>query len=213
MPFLPGSHPLYFVTDHGLNAGRSKLDVIESALRGGVKLVQYRDKKLSDGEFETEARKALEICRKHGATMILDDCVSIARDIGADGVHLGQEDMDPVEARKILGAGAIIGFSTHNEAEVLAARDLPVSYINIGPMFPTATKEHLHSLGLEEVLRLSRLTSHPWTTMGGIKRAHLPELFRRGVRTVAMVTEISLADNVEKKTAEILEEIAASPAE
>jgi thiamine-phosphate pyrophosphorylase len=203
--FLPGIYPLYFVTDHDLNGGRSKLDVIRSALEGGVKLIQYRDKHLSDSDFEREARLALESCRKHGATMIVDDRVAVARHIGADGVHLGQEDMSPIEARRILGSQAIIGFSTHDEAEVVAAEHLPVNYINIGPMFPTRTKEHLHSLGLKEVLRLAHLSSHPWTTMGGIKRAHLQELFKRGARTVAMVTEISLAEDVEKRVKELLD--------
>src|SRR5690606_2694379 len=117
---------------------------------------------LGDEAFEAEAREALALCRAHGATLIINDHVAIAARIGADGVHLGQDDMSPVEARRILGPDAIIGLSTHDEAEVRAAQDLPVSNINIGPMFATNTKEHLHHLGLEEVLRLSRLTRHPW---------------------------------------------------
>ena len=207
MKFLPGHFPLYFVTDHNLNAGRSKLEVIAAALRGGAKVIQYRDKELSDAEFETEARAALKSCREHGATLLINDRVHIAQRIGADGVHLGQEDMNPDEARKVLGSESIVGLSTHDEEEVLAARNLPLSYINIGPMFPTVTKEHLHSLGLDEVLRLSRLTRFPWTTMGGIKRHHFSELFRRGVKTVSMVTEISLAEDVESRTKELLAEI------
>jgi len=208
---LPGSFPLYFVTDGALNAGRTKLEVIAAALRGGARLIQFRDKSLGDEAFEAEAREALALCRAHGATLIINDHVEIAARIGADGVHLGQEDMSPVEARRILGPDAIIGLSTHNEAEVLAANDLPVSNINIGPMFATNTKEHLHDLGLEEVLRLSKLTRHPWTTMGGIKAHHLPELFAAGVKTVSMVTEISLAADVEERTRELLGEIFQMP--
>jgi thiamine-phosphate pyrophosphorylase len=204
---LPGNFPLYFVTDHALNAGRAKLDVIAAALRGGARVIQYRDKVLDEAAFEAEAREALKLCRAHGATLILNDHVEVAARLGADGVHLGQGDMRPSEARRILGPEAIIGLSTHDEAEVLAAQDEPVSNINIGPMFATNTKEHLHSLGLDEVLRLSRLTRHPWTTMGGIKRRHLPALFRAGVRTVSMVTEISLAEDVEQRTRELLTEI------
>lgn len=210
MKFLPGDFPLYFVTDHGLNAGRPKLDVIAAALRGGAKLIQYRDKELPDVGFEAEARSALDLCRRHGATLIVNDRVGIAQRIGADGVHLGQEDMDPAEARRILGPDAILGLSTHSEEEVLAALDLPLSYINIGPMFPTNTKEHLHSLGLDEVLRLSRLAKFPWTTMGGIKRHHFSMLFGSGVKTVSMVTEISLAEDVERRTRELLAEISAA---
>jgi thiamine-phosphate pyrophosphorylase len=201
---LPGVFPLYFVTDHGLNAGRPVLDVIAAALRGGAKLIQYRDKESPDAEFEAGARAALALCRKHGATLIVNDRVAIAARIGADGVHLGQDDISPAEARRLLGPDAILGLSAHDEAEVRAAQSLPLSYINIGPMFATGTKEHLHHLGLDEVLRLSALTRHPWTTMGGIKRAHLPDLFRRGVRTVSMVTEISLAEDVEGRVRELL---------
>jgi thiamine-phosphate pyrophosphorylase len=204
MRFLPGHFPLYFVTDHNLYSGRSKLEVIASALRGGIKLVQYRDKVLPNDAFEAEALNALELCRKHGATLIVNDRVHIAKKIGADGVHLGQEDMDPVEARNILGPDAILGLSTHNEPEVLAAKDLPLDYINIGPMFATATKEHLHFLGTDEVLRLAKLTPFRWTTMGGIKQRHLLDLFGRGIHTVAMVTEISMAEDVEKTVQELL---------
>jgi thiamine-phosphate diphosphorylase len=207
---LPGTFPLYFVTDGGLNAGRSKLEVIAAALRGGARLIQFRDKALRDADFEAEAREALTLCRAipgERATLIINDHVEIAARIGADGVHLGQDDMNPIEARRLLGPDAIIGLSTHNEAEVLAAQDLPVSNINIGPMFATNTKEHLHHLGLDEVLRLSTLTRHLWTTMAGIKRHHLPELFRRGIRTVSMVTEISMAEDVEARTRDLLSDI------
>jgi thiamine-phosphate pyrophosphorylase len=204
---LPGTFPLYFVTDGALNAGRTKLEVIAAALRGGARLIQFRDKALADDAFEAEAREVLALCRAHGATLIINDHVAIAARIGADGVHLGQDDMSPLEARRILGPDAIIGLSTHDEAEVLAANELPVSNINIGPMFPTNTKDHLHDLGLDEVLRLSRLTRHPWTTMGGIKAHHLPDLFRAGVKTVSMVTEISMAKDVEVRTRELLKDI------
>jgi len=199
---------LYFVTDHGLNAGRSKLEVIEAALRGGVRLIQYRDKELEDGAFEAEARGALELCRKHGATLLINDRVDIARRIGAQGVHLGQGDMPPRQARALLGATAVIGLSTHDETEVRVSRSEPLDYVNIGPMFPTGTKEHARALGLEEVLRLGSLAAHPWTTMGGIKRSHLPEIFSRGVLTAAMVTGISLAEDVTETVAGILAEIA-----
>jgi thiamine-phosphate pyrophosphorylase len=207
MKALPGTYPLYFVTDHNLNAGRSKLEVISAALRGGAKLIQFRDKEISSEEFEAEARSALKLCRAHGATLILNDHVDIAARIGADGVHLGQGDMPPAEARRILGPDAIIGLSTHDEAEVLAAEEEPVSNINIGPMFATTTKEHLRTLGVEAVLHLSRLTRHPWTTMGGIKRHHIPGLFQSGIRTVSMVSEISMAEDVEQRTREILGDI------
>ena len=209
MSRFPKDAPLYFVTDHHLTAGRSQVDVIRAALEGGVRLVQYRDKDLSEAEFLEEARAALDACRKHGAILLINDRVEAAKSIGAHGVHLGQDDMGPEEARRILGPEAIIGLSTHNREEVLAARGRPLDYINIGPMFPTATKDHSRygALGADAVLELATLSDFPFTTMGGIKKSHLKSLFKRGVRTVAMVTEISLAADIPAKVRELLEEI------
>lgn len=210
--FSLADKPLYFVTDHNLTGGRSQLDVVKAALEGGVRLVQYRDKDLPDSGFEREARAVLGLCRRHGALLLINDRVEVARAIGADGVHLGQDDMDPAEARKRLGPDAVIGWSTHNREEVLAAEGKPVSYVNIGPMFPTATKDHFQygALGTDKVLELARLSRYPFTTMGGIKRTHLRDLFARGVKTVAMVTEISLAPDPAARVRELLAEIGAS---
>lgn len=206
---FPSDAPLYFVTDHNLTGGRPQLEVIRAALEGGVRLVQYRDKESREPDFIREGREAAALCRKHGALLLVNDRVEAALDIGADGVHLGQDDMDPDDARAMLGPDAIIGLSTHNREEVLAARGKPLDYINIGPMFPTATKDHSRygALGADRVLELSSLSPLPFTTMGGIKKAHLRDLFRRGVKTVAMVTEISLAEDVAGRVRELLEEI------
>lgn len=215
MDAYPALPPLYFVTDHNLTGGRPQADVIAAALEGGVRLVQYRDKDLPDSGFEREARAALELCRRHDALLLINDRVHIALALGADGVHLGQEDMPPEEARRLLGPKAIIGLSTHNRKEILAAQEQPLDYVNIGPMFPTATKEHARygALGPDAVLELAGLSRHPFTTMGGIKRSHLRSLFARGVSTVAMVTEISLAPDPAARVRELLTEIEAGKAE
>ncbi len=201
--------PIYFVTDHNFTGGRSQLEVVRAALAGGVRLVQYRDKDVSDAEFALEAAAILKECRAFGSLLIINDRVAVAKAIGADGVHLGQEDMDPVEARRILGPDALIGLSTHTRSEVEAAIGMPLDYINIGPMFPTATKDHSRydALGLAKVIELSKLSPFPFTTMGGIKKSHLRELFRSGIQTVAMVTEISMAPDPTAKVRELLAEI------
>lgn len=207
--FTLAGKPLYFVTDHNLTGGRSQVDVVRDALAGGVRLVQYRDKDLPDAGFEKEARAILALCRAHGALMIVNDRVAAAKAIGADGVHLGQGDMSPEEARRLLGPDSIIGLSTHNREEVLAARGRPLDYINIGPMFPTKTKDHASypALGPDAVFELAKLSPFPFTTMGGIKKTHLRDLFGRGAQAVAMVTEISLAGDVTAKVRELLGEI------
>jgi thiamine-phosphate pyrophosphorylase len=198
--------PLYFVTDHQFTGGRPQLQIIAAALRGGIRLIQYRDKILDDAAFAMEAAQVISLAHAYGALVLFNDRVALAARLGADGVHLGQDDLSPVAARKILGPKAIIGLSTHNAEEIQIAQTLPVSYINIGPIFPTATKDHsaYPALGADKVLELSRLTQHPWTTMGGIKAHHLPDLFLRGVTTVAVVTEISLAESVENRVRELL---------
>ncbi len=198
--------PIYFVTDHQFTRGRKQLDIIHAALKGGIKLIQFRDKELSDEDFTLEAKAALELCHAYGALMLLNDRLEIAKAINADGVHLGQDDFNPLEARKILGKSAIIGFSTHNEKEVAAAQSLPIDYINIGPMFGTATKDHSQypALGLSEVARLAKTSNLPVTTMGGIKKRHLAEIYLAGLTCAAMVTEISMAEDVEKTVKDLL---------
>ncbi len=209
------SHPLYFVTDERLTGGRSNLQLIAEALDAGITLIQYRDKSADPESFEADAGQALALCRKQGALLIVDDRVEIARRIGADGVHLGQEDMPPAQARELLGPDTLIGLSTHNREEVLAAASEPVDYINIGPMFPTRTKEHARypALGPDQVFQLAELTRFPFTTMGGIKTEHLRGLFARGAQTVAMVTEISLAVDVKTVVRDLLAEISAGKAD
>lgn len=186
-----------------------QIDIVKAALSGGVRLVQYRNKEISDGDFELEARSILNLCRIENAILLINDRVQIAKNIGAQGVHLGQEDMPPAQAREILGPDAIIGLSTHNLTEVTAAQVLPLDYINIGPMFPTQTKDHsqYNALGLEKVLSLAAHNRFPFTTMGGIKKNHLANLFRYGIQSVAMVTEISLAADPTARVQELLAEI------
>lgn len=212
---FPADAPLYFVTDHRLTAGRAQLEVIRMALEGGVRLVQYRDKDLPDTEFLKEAKAAVALCRRFGAMLLVNDRVEAAREAGAHGVHLGQDDMSPEAARRILGPEAILGLSTHSREEVMAARGLPLDYINIGPMFPTATKEHARygTLGPDLVAELAASSPFPVTTMGGIKKHHLRDLFRRGLKTVAMVTEISLAPDPTARVRELLSEIGAGEAD
>lgn len=207
--FSLSDKPLYFVTDHFQTNGKSQFEIVLAALLGGVRFIQYRDKEISDFEFVHTGKKIAQECSNFGATLLLNDRVHLVKEIGADGVHLGQEDTPALEARKILGSNSIIGLSTHNEKEVAEAQLLPIDYINIGPMFATNTKDHSQygTLGLDRVIELSRKSLLPFTSMGGIKKFHLKEIFTRGIHSIAMVTEISLAENVTVRVQELLEEI------
>ena len=201
--------PLYFVTDHNLTGGRPQLEVIERPWKAACAWCSTGTR-ISPERIHPGGRARPWRCAGNtGPLMLINDRVAIAKDIGADGVHLGQDDMEPQEARDMLGPDAIIGLSTHNREEVLAAADKPVDYINIGPMFPTATKDHSRygALGTDRVLELSRLARFPFTTMGGINGTTWGTCSPAGVRTVAMVTEISLAPDAAARTRELLAEI------
>lgn len=206
LPNPINQHPIYFVTDHALTGGRPILEVIRHALEGGIRLIQYRHKIFSKSDFKREAIEVLRLCRDFDATLIVNDHFEIAAEIGAHGAHLGQDDGDIINIRKKVGESFILGLSTHQHDEVLSAQTLPVTYINIGPMFATQTKDHTGypAIGMDGVFQLAKSTRHAWTTMGGIKRRHLPEFFSRGGKTAAMVTEISLAPDIREACRELL---------
>ena len=136
--------------------------------------------------------------------LIIDDRVDIALACHADGVHLGQEDMPVAIARK-LAPELLIGTSTHNDAEIIAAQRDGTSYLNIGPVYPTQTKSvACGALGLEKFIELAKLVNIPFSVMGGIKAHNLPKLFRYGISAAAMVTEITRAPDIAGKVRELL---------
>ncbi|HLL71565.1 MAG TPA: thiamine phosphate synthase, partial [Pyrinomonadaceae bacterium] len=132
---------LYPITDARL----SRLTHAEQVSRlrdGGAKFIQLREKHLSPREFYTEAEAALAVARERGARIIINDRADIALALGADGVHLGQDDLDPAAARRLLGDRFIIGYSTHTIQQAIEAARLPIDYIALGPIFDTHTKEN-----------------------------------------------------------------------
>src|SRR5919198_2181410 len=131
---------LYPITDRRLS-GLSHAEQVARLCEGGARLVQLREKHLSPREFYSEAEAALKVARERGAKLIINDRADIALALGADGVHLGQDDMPPEAARALLGRGAIIGYSTHGAEQAAAAARRPVDYVAIGPAFATSSKE------------------------------------------------------------------------
>ena len=195
---------IYPVVSPGFCAGRSIPDVVRAIADGGAGIVQLRLKDASGLEYFRLA----EICRKitadAGMLLLIDDRLDVALACGADGVHLGQDDLPISEARRIA-PDLLIGASTHNPEEIEAAQRDGTSYLNIGPVYPTATKSvACGSLGLDAVERYSKQVRCPWSVMGGIKRRHLPELIAAGARHIAMVTEITAAPDVAAKVRELI---------
>jgi thiamine-phosphate pyrophosphorylase len=197
---------VYPVSCERLAAGRSDREWLDNVLSGGAKIVQLRDKESSDRELLEKARYFREKTQEAGALFFLNDRLDIALLVDADGMHVGQKDLPPSEIRR-LAPNILIGFSCNTEDQVKAlGREVTqgqsaVSYYNIGPLFQTGTKEGLyHFLGTEAVPLFSRHCSLPFTVMGGIKLKHLERLLSVGVRRIAVVTAISLVDNIASET-------------
>ena len=200
------SHLLYPITDRGLS-GLSHADQVEALCRGGAEIVQLREKHLSPRHFLAEAESALRIARASGARLIINDRVDIALALGADGVHLGQTDLPPAAARRLLGDRAIVGYSTHSLAQAKAAAQLPVDYIAIGPVFPTTSKINPDPVvGLDLLKRARAITgSIPLVAIGGINGANASSAIDAGADAVAVIsTLLSDPEKIAKQTASLI---------
>lgn len=165
---------------------------VERLIAGGATFIQLREKHASSEEFFSQAKEAIEIARKHGVKVIVNDRVDIALTIKADGVHLGQDDLPPAESRKILGESAIIGFSTHSISQAIEAIKLPIDYVAIGPVFPTNTKENPdEAVGLEGVKKVSEaIGDFPLVAIGGITLDNFRDVLEQGANSVAVISNL-----------------------
>jgi len=199
---------LYPVIMEKFCRGRSPIEVLDGAIRGGAKIVQFREKGLSDSRMLHLAMSFRERTAKDGVLLVINDRVDIALAVEADGVHLGQEDFPLAAARKIA-PDLLIGVSTHSLEEALAAMEWGADYINVGPIFATGTKEgFVRVLGPEAVTAIGAKVKMPFTVMGGIKESNVGDVLRRGARKVAVVTAVTEAGDVEKATRSLVEKIA-----
>jgi thiamine-phosphate pyrophosphorylase len=188
---------LYLVTDSRLHKGYSVLEQVELALRGGVRIIQLREKELPEPDFIRLATEALKLTRSYDAFLIINDSVKVAQEAGADGLHLGQEDMLLTEARKILGSDVIIGVSVKTVQEALQAERDGADYVAVNGVFPTATKEDLGYLpGLESVTKIRRATGLPVVGIGGINLRNCSSVIEAGAHGIAVVTAITMSDDI-----------------
>ena len=194
---------IYPVISSGFCAGRSPTYVLEQIAAGDARIVQLREKNINRKALGLLACEFRKICDRYGMLLIINDLVDIALESGADGVHLGQEDLPLEEARK-AAPELIFGISTHSREEAIEAQANGADYINIGPIFNTQTKSLATApLGVEIIRELAPLLHIPFTVMGGIKSRHIPELLSAGARKIAMVTEITANGNIAAKMAEL----------
>lgn len=182
----------------------SAVETLKQVLGGGAKIVQLREKEYDKGKILDMAFSFRKLTAEAGAALIINDHVDIAMIVQADGVHLGQEDIPCREAKK-LAPSLKVGVSTHNIEEALKAINDNADYINIGPIFPTSTKETKYGfLGVKKLEEISDRVAMPFTVMGGIKENNIREVLEAGARRIAMVTEITMAENPEKMTRRLI---------
>lgn len=194
---------IYGITGDNFAHGKSNLECVKAMIEGGIKIIQYRDKTKSIKEKVKEAREIRELCKRNGVIFIVNDHVDIAILVDANGVHIGQDDMDPSDVRKLIGDNKIIGLSTHSEEQGMKAYLNPdVDYIGVGPIFPTTTKDTA-PVGLGYLEYAVKNLHLPFTAIGGIKEHNLHEIISRGAKNVCLVSDIVGADNITEKVKEL----------
>lgn len=184
---------IYGITAEKFSAGRTNVEVARAMIAGGIRLIQYREKRpaKSFAEMLAECRAIRELTRAAGVLFIVNDYPDLALLADADGVHVGQDDFPVPEVRRLLGPDKLIGLSTHEPAQAAAAVEAGADYIGVGPIFSTQTKEDVCApVGLGYLDHVVRACPLPFVAIGGIKEHNIGEVVARGARTVCLVTEI-----------------------
>jgi thiamine-phosphate pyrophosphorylase len=170
--------------------GEDPEPLLAAALRGGVDIVQLREKSLPRREIELAAQTFRRLCDNHSALFIVNDDPDLARACDADGVHVGQDDLAAAETRELLGPDAIIGLSTHSEQQLAAAADAPVDYVSVGPIWETPTKQGRPGVGLELISHAAAGAPHPFFAIGGIDSSNVSRVIEAGARRLCVVRAI-----------------------
>ena len=188
---------LYAVTDRAWTGEQTLYEQVEAALKGGVTCVQLREKELDEAAFLQEAKDICALCRRYGVPFIVNDNVDVAIACGADGIHVGQEDMAVGDVRRRVGDAMILGVSVHTVEEGrLAVRD-GADYLGLGAVFPTSTKTDVDQMTNETLRAICDAVDVPVVAIGGINRGNLLKLSGSGVDGVALVSAIFSAEDIE----------------
>lgn len=205
MKLKPEQLRLYAVTDRAWAADEDALLAqIEAAIDGGAAMVQLREKHLDDAAFLKEAERFVALCRRKGALSIINDNVEIAARTGADGVHVGQEDLEAGRVRELLGPDKLIGVSAHTVAEALAAQAAGADYLGTGAAFVTGTKTDARPISRETIRAITAAVDIPVVAIGGISRDNLLELKGCGLDGVAVVSALFAQADVKAAARELL---------
>jgi len=200
---------LYCILDLGYTAEDRAEEVTSALLAGGADILQLRAKKSDAATIRRVAEKLIPLCRDAGVPFILNDFPDLAASLGADGVHIGQDDGALGAAREIMGQGKLIGRSTHSLVQARAALEEGFDYIGFGPLFPTPTKAGRPAIGLDEIVAMEQeVGSHiPAFCIGGITPATLPQVLAAGARRIVVVSALLQAADVAAATRSIRREL------
>jgi len=180
---------LYFCCE-ARPGGEDPEALLAAALRGGVDIVQLREKSLPRREVERAAQTFRRVCDNHSALFIVNDDPDLARACDADGVHVGQDDMAPAEVRELLGPDAIVGLSTHSQEQLAASAGAPVDYVSAGPIWETPTKQGRPAVGLDYIRHAAGAAPHPFFAIGGIDATNAAQAIDAGARRICVVRAI-----------------------
>lgn len=194
---------LYAVTDrHWLN-GETLYSQVEKALKGGATFIQLREKNLDEGSFLEEAKEIQKLCKEYNVPFVINDNVEIAKKINADGVHVGQSDMEAQNVREILGDDKIIGVSAQTVEQALLAEKHGADYLGVGAVFKTGSKDDAEEVSHDELERICKAVSIPVIAIGGITHDNVKELAGRGIVGIAVISAIFAQKDIENATKEL----------
>ena len=180
---------LYFVCEARPH-GQDPEALLNAAMAAGAWMVELRDREQPRGVIERSGRTFRRLADTYGALFIVNDDPHLAVELRADGVHVGQDDMEPAEGRKVVGPDAIVGLSTHSRQQIEAAADEPVDYISVGPIWETPTKQGRPGTGLDLIRTAAKVATRPWFAIGGIDTTNVGEVVGAGAERICVVRAI-----------------------
>ncbi len=194
---------LYAVTDRSWLGGETLRSQVERALKGGATFIQLREKELNEGDFLEEAKEIQKLCREYHVPFVINDNVEIAAAISADGVHVGQSDMEAGDVRRRLGPDKIIGVSAQTAEQALRAQEHGADYLGVGAVFPTGSKADATEVSRETLEEICRAVDIPVIAIGGIGRENVMELKGSGICGIAVISAIFAQKDIEAAAAEL----------
>ena len=192
---------LYAVTDRSWLHGKSLYDQVEEAISGGVTFVQLREKELEEEAFYKEALEIQKLCREKRIPFVINDNVELARHIQADGVHVGQDDMEAGNVRELLGPDKIIGVSAHSVEEARKAQERGADYLGVGAAFATNSKKDVGHISYDTIREICKAVDIPVIAIGGIDENNVTELAGSGICGVAVISAIFARENIKEAAA------------